>query len=142
MDNSNIDITKKEAIDFLEHHGVKGQRWGVRNDPGSKKYTGSTNKAPKSKSKNAHKNGVTKYSGKPHMLTDAELNARIKRLETEKKYKQLNKRDVSTGQKHVNEVLTNIGKNSVTKIGTAGALLVARHFIKRKFPETDFKIKM
>lgn len=139
MDNPDIDITKEEVDDFLAHYGVKGQRWGVRNEGGSGKFTGSTNKAPKSKSKSAHRNassngGITRYAGKPKMLTDAELNARIKRLETEKKYKELNKRQVSAGRKHVNEVLVSIGKQSATKLGTAGVQLIGKKAIMKTFP--------
>jgi hypothetical protein len=139
MDNPDIDITKEEVDDFLAHYGVKGQRWGVRNEGGSGKFTGSTNKAPKSKSTSGPPNagsngGITRYRSKPKMLTDAELNARIKRLETEKKYSELNKRQVSAGRKHVNEVLVSIGKGSAIKLGTAGVLLVGKKAITKTFP--------
>jgi hypothetical protein len=66
-------------------------------------------------------------------LTDAELAARIKRLETEKRYNDLNKGTVGTGRKHINEVLVKIGKNTAETVGTKAGVYLARKAIDKKF---------
>ena len=104
-----------EAI--IAHYGVKGQKWGVR--------------------KMRSNGGVTKFKEKPKHLTDQELADRIKRLETEKKYKELNKRQVSTGRKHINEVLVHIGKETVKKFGVGAATTTAKIVLNRKFANSD-----
>lgn len=103
MNENELDLTKEVLDEFLAHYGVAGQKWGVRR---SSKQLARSN------------SGITKYKEKAKTLTDAELNTRIKRLETEKKYRELNKKTVSAGQKHVNEVLVHIGKETVKKAGT------------------------
>lgn len=87
--------------DILEHYGVKGMKWGVRKkrDPGR-----------------------TVFEKPPSRLTDDELKRRIQRLESEKRYNELNRRDVSQGERLAAEILTNVGRATVTTVGTAAAL--------------------
>lgn len=96
------------AEDFIAHHGVKGQKWGVRK---ARPTSGRSSKAKRSfitininKGSTAKKQEVTKKAGilkraveakkksKPesiHDLSDDDLNARINRLQREQQYKQL-----------------------------------------------------
>lgn len=70
----------KEYSDFLAHHGVKGQKWGVRryqNEDG-------TLKNPKRKPESA-----TWKSKDAKNLSDEELNRRNSRLQRENQYRQL-----------------------------------------------------
>lgn len=97
--------------EFIEHHGVKGMRWGVRR---------SRSRVSSSK-KTATK---TTFQKTPNRLTDAQLNTRIKRMELEKRYKELNKNDVSEGKKFTSDVLKSSGKQVATTL-IAGAALVA-----------------
>lgn len=103
MNEDELDLTQEKLDEHLAHYGVPGQKWGVRR---SSRQLARSNK------------GITKYREKAKTLTDAELNTRIKRLETEKKYRDLNKKTVGAGQKHINEVLVHIGKESAKKVGT------------------------
>ena len=83
---------KQSAIEaFVEHHGVKGMKWGVR-----KKRSSSTTR--------------TKFTKPPRKLSDEQLQKRIKRMETEKKYNALNSGDKSRGRTFVEEVLSTSGK--------------------------------
>lgn len=74
--------------DYLEHHGIKGQKWGIRrfqNDDGSltdegKHRYGRGDGVPESKAWK-EKDADT--------LSDDELKRRIKRLQQEKQYKEL-----------------------------------------------------
>jgi|SRR5580765_262516 len=104
---------------FIEHHGVKGMKWGVR---------GSGAKRTSSKSR-------TSFNKSPKRLTTHELEARIKRMEMEKKYNELNRRDVSKGSKVASEILGNSGKKVATTVLTGALLFAVKQAVKKKFGE-------
>lgn len=105
------------AEDFIAHHGVKGMKWGERK---ARPTSGQSSKAKRSfitininKGSAAKKQEVTKKAGilkrtveakkklKPesiHDLSDADLNARINRLQREQQYKQLMQQNASSVQ--------------------------------------------
>lgn len=107
----------QSAEDFIAHHGVKGQKWGVRK---ARPTSGRSSKAKRSfitininKGSAAKKQEVVKKAGilkrtvearkksKPesiHDLSDADLNARINRLQREQQYKQLMQQNASNVQ--------------------------------------------
>lgn len=91
----------------LAHYGKKGMRWGVRKS-GSR---GSSKKTAKR----------TTYQKSPSKLSDAELQRRVRRLETEKRYLELNNatKTTSSGKKAVNKVLSQIGNSASTAIAGA-----------------------
>jgi hypothetical protein len=116
--------------DIINHHGVKGMKWGVRKRP-----TRSGQKSGKSKQKR-DTSGLKKGSdGAPKIpstkkfkgsnkearkLSDSELNARLKRLNMEKQYRDLVRKQnppsaLSRGSKKVNSILVNSGSQAVTK---------------------------
>lgn len=97
----------------LYHHGIKGMRWGVRrfqNRDGTLTLLGK--KRDRSKDDNADKSKTdSKNSPKTRSvkdMSDQELRTIINRLELEKRYKDLNPEQVSTGRKFINSVLKNI----------------------------------
>ena len=102
------EIAKKE--DHIEHFGVKGMRWGVRKDSGGQ---------------------YTRYSGGAKHLSDHELQTRLKRLEAEKRYRDLNKRQAKSGEKFASKILTNIGDRSLTAVGTGVGTAVGFYVAKR-----------
>ena len=86
---------------FIEHHGVKGQKWGIRN----RRTRSSTAKS----------------------LSDDEITKRIKRMELEKRFTDLSKQTESAGKKYATELLQNSGKAVVgTAIGTGVSFVVGR----------------
>ena len=70
-----------EVDQFLEHHGVKGQKWGIRN----KKKQVFTDKQK------------TTFKKAPAKLSDEELNRRIRRMQMERQYTDLNKTKADSG---------------------------------------------
>ena len=84
----------------LKHHGVKGMRWGVRRSP---KQLG-------------HDTKKTKTRKRLSELTDDELSTKVKRMEMEKKYKDLDKSlHSSRGKNFIVDVLEASGKNILTQ---------------------------
>lgn len=108
----------------LKHHGVKGQKWGVRKPrsagpgPASKaaptKKTAGT-KAPKKAPKSVKK------------MSDQELKKIITRIENEKRYTQLTSPKVNAAHKFIKDTMVNVGKQEATKLANkAGAVIVAQ----------------
>lgn len=95
----------------LQHHGIKGQKWGVRRyrnrdgsltPAGRKRYSDS---AP------AHVDHKKVYDGKKASeLSDKELRDRLNRLNMEKQYNQLTQQETYSGQKFIKDVLYGAGK--------------------------------
>lgn len=165
-------------FDDIEHHGVKGMRWGVRRATrqgqalaNSKKAHdnaalkgGVTSGLHKNRAKAAEKSlnkinkriekkggtpvpvpgrrtagGSKKGDNRTHFqkpgrrLSDKELQDRIKRMELEKRYNDLNARQISSGRKFTNDVLGNTGKTVATTLLTGAAVYAAAHAINKKF---------
>lgn len=82
-------------MDYLEHHGIKGQKWGVRRTPaqlGHKSITKS--EVSEEREKSSHSKNVKNMS-------DTELRESLKRLRMEEEYKKLNPSTISKGKKIV-----------------------------------------
>lgn len=100
----------------LTHHGILGQRWGVRRTPEQLGHkTGSTSaSSDKSKKKNAEQSN--NRHGKTSRMTDEELRQRIQRLNMEEQYANLvaraKERDTSTLRKLAGNALESFGKQS------------------------------
>ena len=107
--------------EMLEHHGIKGQKWGVRrfqNKDGTRTALGKKRESsPDAKEKEARKADVKNR----RTMSDADLKKRIERMRLEKKYKTLVDEDTAPGKRYVSEILSAAGKKTLT-IAAAGAL--------------------
>lgn len=125
--------------DILVHYGVLGMKWGVRRSPAelarargervpksTKKKTSFFSKKTVKK-KPAKKTEKKEESSKKTLgeMTNEELQSAVRRLELEKRYRDLSPKKVSAGKKIVDSViipaLTESGKNLLkdytTKLG-------------------------
>lgn len=93
--------------EVLEHHGIKGMKWGVRRNK-----TPSVQLAPSDDHKNAHgARTIAKTSGGTHALSNKEIQDVVTRMNLEKQYSQLNPKTnpVKKGQAFVKEGLAVFG---------------------------------
>lgn len=99
--------------DNLQHHGIKGQKWGVRR---FQNKDGSLTSAGRKRQKQNNDGPVHEDHSKSHdnksvkSMSDKELRDRINRLNMERQYAQLTATEKSMGRKIVTEVLLNVGK--------------------------------
>ena len=89
-----------DVEDFLEHFGVKGQKWGVRKDGASRTSAKSTPTA----------------RAKAKRMSDEDLQKAIKRMELEKRYVDLNKQTSNAGKQYAKGVLDQAGKGAATMV--------------------------
>lgn len=121
-----IDNMGKE--DELYHHGIKGQKWGVRryqNKDGTytsagkkRRRAGSRDQEIKEERKQAVKNRRT--------LSSEDIQKRISRLKLEKEFKNLTEENISPGKKAAKDILKNAG----IKMATAAAAGTTAYLVK------------
>ena len=122
---------KDDAKEILEHHGVRGQKWGVRRSQkalrsarAQRKQEGSS-EAKSGKDVKSVKKGKTRYSTKASKLSTEELKSRISRMETEKRYNDLNRRDKGALEAMATSALKQAGtqvlQNQLVQAGNIGA---------------------
>lgn len=129
--------------DILEHHGVKGMRWGVRKNrstdvvvtpsrfPGSRrlKARGGFGHAPHPEAVRVRQIGQVARKSGIHALSDKELQDYAKRIQLEQNVKRLQFEDMSPGRKFVASALRQTGKQSSQDI-SAEAVKQGRRAVK------------
>lgn len=144
----------------LYHHGILGQKWGVRRfqnpdgslTPEGKKRYGVdelsyvkksqnvkkepdryNNKSKKSARKEARKNELLDAKDR-RLLSNDELTARIKRIQMEKQYKDLVDQEVAPGKAYIKSVLKASGTKVLMNVTTGGIeYLIGAAFNKKDF---------
>ena len=116
--NSKEVIMADDVDNFLEHYGVKGMKWGVsRSGGGSNKGRTSREDKVRAKRKDAKRRRQT--------LKDKDLDQLVKRLEQEKKLKNLLDEDLAPGRTATKKLLANAGtKVAGTVLAGAGVWAV------------------
>lgn len=100
----------------LQHYGIKGMRWGVR------RKRGSDGRVESDDSKRAKQLKKKKLSE----LTNKELKELNERMNLERQYSNLTKKDLSRGQKIVNDAINEVGKETVKGVLKEYAPMVAK----------------
>lgn len=127
----------------LYHHGIKGQKWGVRrfqNPDGTRTKAGLkreliARKTDEQKQSEAQKRKDVKNRG---TLTDAELKEKVNRLEMEKKLKDLTESEIDRGKKETRELLISVGKKVASAALAGAALYGLKAAISKKFDANEF----
>jgi hypothetical protein len=116
-----VQLTHAIKIDnFLDHHGVKGQKWGIRN---KRTVVRKGRKGKPSRS-------TVRRQAKS--MSEEDLNKHVKRMELEKRYIDLSKHTGSSGKKYASDLLQNNGKTIAgSVVGTATAFAVKRALEKK-----------
>ena len=121
----------------LEHHGVKGMRWGVRKrDRGGRMPTNKAHLAKTPKQKKSLKKKDIKS------MSNSEIQDRTKRLESEKRLKELSDNDTSPGKKYIQGIIKDSGKQALTRIGTNAIVNTPRYIADKEFTGRDFVISL
>lgn len=110
----------------LYHHGIKGQKWGIRryqNPDGSLTAAGK-DKYIRSKRSQSLKNR--------RLLSDQELQSKIKRLKMEREYKQLSEDDIKPGKRWCDNFLRDYGKTVLTAVATGATMYAINMAITRE----------
>ena len=97
-------MTQRDITEFLEHHGVKGMKWGIRRKRSSSSSSGVSDSA--------------RIKQEAKTLSDAELKARVSRMQLEKQYRDLasptgGKKEKTRGQRFVSRLLDTPGEIAI-----------------------------
>lgn len=117
---------------YLQHHGIKGMKWGVRryqNKDGSLTPAGKKREARLERKNDRKQNKSIKqersYAAKNRRnLSDSDLDARINRLKKEQQLRELTDADLRPGRTAVRKFIATSGGKVITAAAT-GALAYA-----------------
>ena len=116
----------------LYHHGIKGQKWGIRrfqNPDGTRTAAGKKRDAL-----NAKYNGIpTKATSmkERRRMSGEELDRRIARLKKEKELKQLERDVRDDGKIFVSNVIRNSGQKVLTTVAVGGSLFAGKQIVTK-----------
>ncbi len=109
--------------EMLKHHGIKGQKWGVRryqNKDGTRTAAGKKRERFNDEDKQVRDERRSEVK-KRRTMTDDDIRKRIARMKLEREYKDLVDSDTAPGRKFVSEVLSSGTKKALT-VAAAGTL--------------------
>lgn len=107
MDYKDINIGE----DVLQHHGVKGMKWGIRRN----RTQSSGTSRRKSKQSDDHVRAKELKKKKLSQLSNAELKELNNRMNLESQYRNLKRQNVSAGQRFVRDVAYETAKNTASE---------------------------
>ena len=146
--------------DYIQHHGIKGQKWGVRrfqnkdgtlttagkkrvkelNNTATEKYTGSKHDSPAYREHRMNKEADNKKKAEMRAdvknrrtLSDADLKKKIERVKMEKQLKELTAEEISPGKAFAKRVLSSSGQKVATSLVTGAVLYGVKTAMTKEF---------
>lgn len=116
----------------MQHHGIKGQKWGVRRFQNT---DGSLTTAGKQRASEAKKRTDSKNRG---TLTNAQLKAKIERLQMEKQLRELTNQEVNSGKVYTQKILKDVGSRVLTTVATGAILYAGKTAVSGSFDTKEF----
>ena len=133
---------------YLAHYGVLGMKWGVRRTAAQlgnrvrgkraqakRKQSLAKARATREKNRKAaakRQQLLDKGLLSPKKMTDAELKAKIERLNLEKEFKKsMTDARGDGGKKYMTDILKKIGENTLTNLGTQAATHIVGNAINK-----------
>lgn len=112
-----------DTNEFLEHYGVKGMKWGIRNKSKRSKKGGKEVKV-KAKRKKALKNRRT--------MSDQDIQKFIDRLNQEKKLKTLINEDLKPGKTIAKRIVSDSGQKVARTVLAGAGVYATKAILERK----------
>lgn len=112
---------------YLQHYGVKGMKWGVRKDRKGKKPKKEISTAKYRKQALARR----------RTLKQKDLDDLVKRLEQEKKLKNLLEEDLNPGKKFAKQVMSSTGAKVAGVVATGVAVTVIGRVLTTQWVNSD-----
>ncbi len=125
----------------LYHHGILGQKWGVRhyqNKDGSLTPNGKKRLSGKTDEQIASEKQKRKDVKNRSAMSTAELQTKIQRLQLEKQLRELTDSEINSGKKVAMQILSDVGKKVITTAATGALLYAGKAAISKKFDTKEF----
>lgn len=103
---------------ILEHHGVKGQKWGVRRHLKSKSSSRSVQRQEAKASRQREKSWKKEYQSRGKM-SDAELRSAVSRLQLENQFRQQVKTAAKSDHALAKQIVQQNTSQAVNQVGQA-----------------------
>ena len=124
---------------YIQHHGIKGQKWGVRRYQNA---DGTLTAAGKKRRKEPNADSLKKQEMREDVknrrtMSDADLKKKIERVKMEKQLKELTEEEISPGKNFVKKVLSTSGQRVVTTLVTGAAIYGVKAAMTKEFNIKD-----
>lgn len=116
----------------LQHHGIKGQKWGIRRFQNA---DGSLTAAGKQRVSEVKKRTDSRNRG---TLSNAQLKAKIERLQLEKQLRELTNQEVNSGRVYTQKILKDVGSRVLTTVTTGAILYAGKAAVSGSFDSKEF----
>ena len=116
----------------LYHHGIKGQKWGVKNGP-PYPLVKAGRRSKKNSADEEAKKAMRRDVKNRRLLSDAEIKQKIERIQNQKKLKDLTEEELSPGRHAVKGILSSSGKRVASTVTTGASLYAIKVALTKKF---------